>query len=346
MSSYSGNNLQLRLSYWILLPVISAMVLGSFIRTGIDGYERAMFSEMIDGTAHKPFVYRALIPLAVKSITYAIPDNIEALIDKWGYEKINFVKKREGVRLTEISIVLFFSYLSIMGFAWSLHILGKHFYNFKEITGYIISLTAVAGIPVFFQYYSYMYDLPQLFLFTLSLYYLAKERWSYFLALFTITTINKETSILLILIFFIHYRQILPISEFRKLLALQFSIFAIIKLTLTSLFWENNGTFVEFHLKHNLFLAPFTISQFVSFILIGIGLSYAWNNKPKFLRNSLFILIPLLGLTFFLGLLDEYRDYYESYPIIVLLIYPSIHSLFNNSSGLMKNLPETLRKAV
>jgi hypothetical protein len=53
-----------------------------------------------------------------------------------------------------------------------------------------------------------------------------------------------------------------------------------------------------------------------------------WKAKPEFLKDALWIAVPLLILTFFLGYLDELRDYYEVFPVVFLLIAYNIASIF------------------
>jgi hypothetical protein len=45
-----------------------------------------------------------------------------------------------------------------------------------------------------------------------------------------------------------------------------------------------------------------------------------WSQKPLFLKRALWIIPVLLVLTFCFGYIDEMRDYYEGYPIILLLM--------------------------
>lgn len=322
-------------SYFLLLIIITILVLGSFIRTGINGYERAMFNDMIDGNAYKPFVYRVLVPSVVNLVKFFVPDQLELKINSKAVEKDNFFNKY-SIRPFDFIIVLAIWFLSIIGFACVIINMSMYFYNYEKFSSYILSLLSVAGLPVFFKYYSYIYDFPQLFLFTLALYLMVSERWNYFLLLFLVVTINKETSILLTFIFIIHYKKKLASNLFSRILLLQLGIFSFIKLLITFLFLNNKGSFVEFHLSYNLLLSPYNLSQFISFILIGIGVFHNWKNKPEFLRDALSIIIPLLLLTFFWGLLDEYRDYYEVYPIILLLIFPSVRLIFNNTLSYIK----------
>ena len=62
-------------------------------------------------------------------------------------------------------------------------------------------------------------------------------------------------------------------------------------------------------------------------LVVAALISYKWKEKPAFLKAALCIAVPLFGTTLFFGFLDELRDYYEIYPILVLLIAHSIGNL-------------------
>jgi hypothetical protein len=81
----------------------------------------------------------------------------------------------------------------------------------------------------------------------------------------------------------------------------------------------------------NLTLDPYSISQFLALIILGVAIIYDWENKPEFLRHSILIICPLIVLTFFFGCLDEYRDYYEVYPIVILLVTHTVVKVLNRS---------------
>ena len=236
---------------------------------------------------------------------------------------------RNNIDLADLLLAMIIWYALIIGFAIIFMKLILIFYSPDNRILYFLSLIAVAGLPIFFKYYSYLYDFPQLFLFTLCLLLLVKQKWSFYLIALAFSTLNKETSILLILIYFIYYNKKLSKSIFTKLIVSQIVIYVLLKIVLTITFIDNPGTFVEFHLLHNVKMEPYTISQFVAFIIIGMAIIYDWKNKPSFLRLSFSILIPLSFLTFFFGFFDEYRDYYEIYPVLFLLITHSVCRIFN-----------------
>jgi len=95
-----------------------------------------------------------------------------------------------------------------------------------------------------------------------------------------------------------------------------------VKLLLFIIFIDNSGVFVEVHLFDRTYLLwnGYTLAAFVVWLIITLLVFSYWKGKPKFLKDALWIAVPLVVLTFSLGLWDEWRVYYEVYPIITLLI--------------------------
>ena len=213
-------------------------------------------------------------------------------------------------------------FLSLWGFSISVRYLFSLFYKSSYWLGASVSVLALLGLPPMFQYTSFIYDFPLLLLYTLGLIFLYKQEWKIFLIIFVIGCINKDTTILLTLIFFLYYKGKLSKDIFNKLLAAQLVIFVLIKIVLFILFKNNPGTFVEFQLvDHNLRLVTeYNLTLAASLLGLIVLVFYKWDEKPDFLKISLSALIPLIFLTFFLGYLDKLRDYYEIYSAVIILI--------------------------
>jgi hypothetical protein len=318
----------------IISFIISAYVVLVFVKSpGINGYERAMFPEMVYGKAWKPFVYRALMPAAIAGIAALIPVKVEEQITTVATSNALFAKiveklKWESEYFTEYIIAFLLMLFSLWTFAFVLKKLFKYLFTLSDGLIHIFILIALFGLQTMFQYYSYIYDFPTLLLFTLGLYLMVKEDWKSFLALFIVSCFNKETTILLSLIFIIHFlkSEKIPRNLFIQLLITQLLIFLGVKIVLFILFINNPGALVEFHLiDHNILLFNgYTLTNFVVWLLIIFLITYRWNEKPKFLKDSMWIVLPLIILTLFLGFIDELRDYFEVYPVIVLLISFSV----------------------
>lgn len=121
--------------YRIIIALISLYVLIAFVKLPpINGDEQSMFSDMVYGTAWKPFVYRTLLPTSVRIISEAIPESVQiALTEKiesnhllmLGLEKL----KWESEFITEYLIGMVLMYLSLMGFVYAFRKLFDEIYT-------------------------------------------------------------------------------------------------------------------------------------------------------------------------------------------------------------------------
>lgn len=337
-----------KIVYRTLIAIISLYVLISFVKLpGINGYERAMFPEMVYGTAWKPFTYRTLLPTSARIISELIPEGIhKSITEKVESNHFSVLVleklKWESEYITEYLVAMFLMYLSLLGFVYAFRKLFNEIYSSSKWFINIISIVMLFALPPMFQYYSYVYDFPTLFLFTLGLLFLKQRNWSYFLILFFIACFNKETTILLTLVFVIHNYKDSSISKklYTQLIAAQLAIFLMVKILLYFIFLNNAGGFVEFHLidRNYLIFNGYSLAVFVVMLIIFLGIFSRWNEKPKFLKDALWIAIPLIILTFFLGFLDELRDYYEVFPVVILLITWNIARILDVQISVIKEV--------
>lgn len=296
-----------------------------------------MFGDMIYGTAYKPFVNRILVPVIVRFFSSIFPTSlknffINDLAANPFMQKIILRFNWEANLLVEYFIASIIMFVSLVGFYFAIRLLIKNIYLCSDKFIDLVSLTALIALPPFFKYYSHIYDFTNLFLFTTGLVLIYKRSWIYFITIFFVSCLNKETTILLTLVFIIHHKKnIISNLLYKKLLLFQILIFIAVKSFLMILHFDNLGGLVEFHLyPHNIgLLRTYSFVDLITFALIVFLIFYQWNDKPKFLRDSIWILVPLLLLTLFFGLFDEYRDYYEAFPILLLLIFHSIAKVFN-----------------
>jgi len=318
--------------YYLLTALIAGCVLIMFvISPGINDDKPSMFGDMIYGKASKPFVYRVLLPATVRVLSAPVPQTLRNTISNKIEDNISLNKlfkklKWEKELAVEYSFAMLIMFLSLWGFSIAIRYLFILFYNTSSWFADSVSVLALLGLPTMFQYTSFIYDFPLLLLYTLGLIFLYKQDWIKFLIIFLVGCINKETTILLTLVFYIFYKSSLKKELFNKLLIAQFAIFLLIKSLLYFIFKNNQGTFIEFHLiDHNLrLLTGYDLTLAAAVLGLILLVFYKWNEKPNFLKTSLWMFIPLVILTLFLGYLDELRDYYEVYPIVIIFITHSI----------------------
>jgi hypothetical protein len=341
-----NRNLLRKLVVFLLYLLTSALVLFVFVlRPGINGYSRAMFPDLVYGRGYKPFVYRTLLPSAVRAVAEVTPTALKDRISSaYEHRKIRLVEmlKWQEEYVYEYFVALALMFCCLVGFAFTLRHLTNLFYDYPCFVADLAPVGGLMVLPVFFRYYSYIYDPCTLLLFALAVSSLVTRKRVLFYVIFALASFNKETSILLSGLFLIQEIGFMRKTTLVRHLLYQASLWVAIRGFLLFLFRNNPGSMLEFHLIHNagLLFRPVWLLYFVGvtvifWVLVGRG----WTKKPAFLRKGLLVtLIPLFSLALFFGYVDELRDYYEAFPFLFLLLVPTMVDLFKSS-------PESCSKA-
>ncbi len=345
--------LERRVIVAVLYFLTSAYVFGIWVwsadtpTTSFNGDPRSKLSDIIYGTAHKPYVYRVLIPILTRS-TYAVLSGPSLDTLEQALLRIPKVQK-ETLRLgweqdffIEYLIALLFAYLSLLAFSFVIRRFWAMLYDTEPRVSNLIPIVALLALPPLFPTGPhYIYDFPTLFFFTLGLVFLVQKRWSLFYPIFLLGCLNKETMVLLTFLFLILYRTHLPGKVFLSHMGAQLLIFGIIKLALLFAFAENAGNVLDFHLYlnlHILLMGYDAVTLLVGlFVLWMIFHDYAL--KHPVLQQSMALTIPFGLLLLWGGVVVELRDVYELYPIVLLL---SLHTVFFSLFKLpysLKNIP-------
>ena len=298
-----------------------------------------MFGKMIYGTAPKPWVYRTLLPSGVRVLSSLLSDDLKSTLNQkiWerkAFKKLNRRWKWEKPLLSEYFIACLLMYLSLIGFFLAFRYLFVVVYKAPHILLDATSLLALLALPVMFRKYSYLYDFPTLLFFTLGLALMVKKKWLMFSMVYVLACFNKETTILLTMLFCIYYLCFsstrLDKSIFTRLFLVQVILYLSVRLVLFYFFHDNPGRFVyPTFVKHNLLMSPYNIGTVVGFLFIVLIILYKWKEKPLFLRCGLWMIVPLFLLCLRYGFLDEFRDYYEVYPVVILLMAPTLGEILS-----------------
>ncbi|MCK4547995.1 MAG: hypothetical protein KAW17_11205 [Candidatus Eisenbacteria sp.] len=325
---------------FLYVSVASVVLVVSLLRPGVH-VGKGTFVDMIHGEAHRPYVYRTLLP----SLVRAVGDASEPILAARQVDRNDTVIAGLAHRILwrtkapksafehkyEYGVCFAIQFLCILGFGVLLKLLSDAVYpdfpGFVSILGPVIALSVIP--PMFFRYGQYIYDPMTLFLFALCVYLILVRRHVAYVAVFTIAVFNKETAILLIPVFALRERGLIPWRRLVALTLLQALLYVCVKLWLAHLYRENPGSFVEFHLlDHNVKLVTnpeFYVRNLIVLVPIVTLITHRWKEKPVFLRHSLVACsIPLVTLATFLGFVDELRGYYELYPFVYLLALPTL----------------------
>lgn len=319
----------------LLLLILSALVFGMFLRTpGIIGDGRADFYNLVDGTAERPFAYRMFIPSTVRLLTSPISDETRASLAEWGLNnsvvyEVFYTSAWRIDWLPEFTAASVLMFAALLGFLWALRYFVTALYDGNRYWLDALLFLALLGLPPFFTATNYIYDLPALFLFTFCLALMVRRQWLPYLIVYVFACLNKETTILLTLIFAIHYFDSARMNrrDYLRWMAAQLAIFGVIRLLLMLTYADLPGGAVRLQIDFNLRLftmQTYTLPEYLTWIGVVMLVLHRWREKPLFLRHSSVILIPLVGLMLVFGIITETRVFYEVYPIILLLAFYTV----------------------
>jgi hypothetical protein len=186
-------------------------------------------------------------------------------------------------------------------------------------------LVATLLLPAFFfdRGTHYLYDFSTLLATTFSLAFLAEARIAAYYVVFVLGTLNKETIVLMTLVFALVARERFPRRVLFLHVVAQLAVLSGVQWGLGRIFSGNPGGPVEWHLVKNLRLME-TIPGPSSLLMLVSGAILIFarlREKPVLLRRAL-VVLPVLAASYLcLGIYGEIRIFYEAYPILFLLAF-------------------------
>lgn len=346
MNAKQGDKINLvkkNLIFWQIgtYCLVALFVFVFFVRySGINGLADAGFDALMTGTAYKPFVYRTLIPSLTRGMCSIIPyhEKINNFFSHSAYIQKsfqwlgwNFGAGVESYQLESV-IALFLMYgclLSFMFYFRRLHVL--IYPDELNVSSFLTPLVSTVCLIVFF-FFGYIYDFATLFLFTACFVFIKEKKWPLYLLFFILSCFNKETSILLALVFALEYwrKEKMSRKKFLMLITGQISIFIIIRVLLQIIYRNNSGVLVTFFLMHNIYAIIKSATGFALVaIILGIIIFYDWKKKPIFLKHAISIFPILIATMIVWGMVVEWRVFYEVYAIMILCVTDTIKRIFH-----------------
>ncbi len=304
-----------------------AVVLGVFLTDPGFHYPKANLDSCVYGTANRPFVYRALLPLMVRGATALVPASVrEAFTAKVRPTIVGAWATRSGVDprfATEHLIAVVLMYATLYGFVLVMRWLFRRLYACPPTLVDGVPLLGLLLLPMFFCWGSYLYDFPELFFYALGMALLLTRRWKAYLVVFALACVNKETAAFTAFFFAVHFRSQWRRWAYWALGAVQGVLVLGTKLSLEHLYRANPGDTMENHLWRNLgivFHGPWAIGTVAGLCLLVLVVCVRWSENPRFVRDGIWLLVPVVGMTLVWGQVDEVRNYYGAFPALLLLI--------------------------
>lgn len=308
------------------------------------------FEAMIDGKAIRPFVYRQLIPIFVRATDQATPPNTKIAVNNW-VENIKtnpdykparlympwlnktFPSKDNHYKRVVASLFIFIFWI---GYMVGIFALGWALFPRAPAVALFAPLFATLAYSSFGYQLQYIYDIPCLCLSTACFYCIYKQYFRLYLLVFLLACLNKETAIFSIILFSLWHWNILSDKKFGLLWGAQCAIYLIVKSAVSIEYMNNAGFFLEQNYSLVLardLLGEANIYKILSVSVLWILFTQHWQDKPEFLKKTLWLL-PLMYLAyFFFGYPHEYRVFFDLHGPLVLL---ATHTLLV-TTGLAKS---------
>lgn len=308
---------------WALYALLAlAVLLYAAPRTSI--YKRSLLPEMVAGTAWRPYVKRALVPLLVRGADALLPAGARAGVAEL-VRRRPALAARLGWRSPHASwyaLVFLLHGLSLFLFALAFRRLAARTLRLDPVRAALAAAGALALVPIHLGYQNYLYDFPGLALFTLGLSLVAERRWGLFYLLWPVGLLNKETFVLLTPVFVLSERGRMPRGRLLVHVGAQLAAAAALWLALGWAFRGNPGAPVEFHLLRNLTHPPLPRQLLHDAVYWGAWVCglLSWRRERALAAQAVAVGGVLVGSTLFFGFLGEYRDFYEAWPLLALLL--------------------------
>lgn len=148
-----------------------------------------------------------------------------------------------------------------------------------------------------------------------------------YLCVFVVATLNRETTILVTVIFAVCLFGRLPWKIWRWWIALQVIVFGVIQMAIRVHYADAPGSSIWLRPVENTQLyAEHPIHAWIDasiFAVLGLLIFRNWRHKPIFLRTAFLVSAPLFVTLFIVaGYAFEYRTFGEIFPLALILSMP------------------------
>jgi hypothetical protein len=326
----------------------------------LDGMPRNSFAKFLDGTAHKPFVYRLLLPQVVSHTEPLLPDAVRDMlanniapvlqakfanrfIDKFKYDEPG-LRARANKDWSQLSyrssyvLAVILLYASLLA---TLFVLSR----IAAVVGASTPVTIWAPViyifvlPLTYLNGGYYYDIPEQFFVSLLLLAALTCNWTVFVLAALLGQLNKETMLLMPLILTpLFFKK--PGWTRTLLIAGAVSVICfLIYMATKAAFAANPGMTMEYNLGNNLTFWAIPMSYIrtadiyaiglpiprSSFLLVLIAILFYAKRAPRSIQLSAGLaMLVFFPLYLAYGFFDEFRSMGTAFPLLYLIAIGSM----------------------
>jgi len=185
----------------------------------------------------------------------------------------------------------------------------------------IVTVGILLLIAVFPQH---VYDLPTAMFFTLSLVCFQRRQLLPYVLLFPFSCLNRETTILLTLLFAVYFFRRMDRRTYLLHLVFQLVVYGVIFLAVRWIFANAPGQDAYFNPRFNLQIyaaRPLLTAIFLGLAALVVGLvRIKWRRAPELCRTAFLVFAPILVVMYVLiGRTFEVRVFIELVPVVGII---------------------------
>lgn len=336
--------------------VASASYAGFAAKWGMrENCYRFTLERVLNGSAHRPYVYRQLVPAIANFITENIPKKIVTTVSQaYKYGPFRYYSNADA-NLNKFSdeykfkwiIVYWIGFFSLLASLFFLREILK-ILGFIDIVSTLAPSIFVLCLPIIQSNGGFYYDFTELFFILLCIFLILKKHYLLCFPVVVLGAFNKET-------FFLFLPTLCPflssiLTPKKKIIFLGMLIAASlsINLFLKKIYTSNPGDVIEWHLLSNLkqYISPYTYIQFddsygmflprgfniLILALIFILVKSGWKKlTPTLKQHAIIALMINYPLFLFFGIHIETRGLSFLYFPCVFLIAHALVSFHEKS---------------
>jgi hypothetical protein len=322
-------HLGIRLACRALLIVLSVLLTQTAMkRTRMLVEDRVKLQRYLDGTAHRPFIYRVLVPSMIHVLTATIPDSVvRPIADRvmgplFPQSMDSSADRVAHFYLAAILVLSLVGYAVMAGRLYNRLFPGSRHPEVIPVSFLALLLPFVAGTV------AHIYDFTGLLLMAALLYAIASHRHWLFLVLFTVSCFNKETTVFAAIAYACYFVDRMPYKAFLPMVLAQGVVFSLIYFGLHHHYAGNPGKGLENWTAEQLaFLGRRSFADYLSWLGGILLVAYHWPDKPLVMRRSIWMLVPNVCLALTFAYPGEVRNLYESVPLVSLFVVRNIQEL-------------------
>lgn len=284
---------------------------------------RVRFERYFDGTVDRPFAFRRLVPWCLRAVSESIPEAWQSAADTYlapFTQKLLPPGELMTTRPLNYWLLAMLLAGSLLGYAGCTYLTFRRLFPGSDSYSSLVPVMAlVAVIPVISIGFGHVYDFTVLFLMAALLYALVAQLHLVFLGLFVVSCLNKETTLFALVAYACYNFDRLPARRFLTYTGLQVVAFVLVYGGLHYTFRDNPGSGMEFWAPSQVdWLLQRSYGDFVTFLALLAIVALAWTEKPLVLRRASWMLVPHAGLCLLGAQPGEFRDGYESLPLLAV----------------------------